>query len=101
MENNVDINEEQNQPTQQDWFKASMIFAKTLGYMFNEDEGVVIDLNDLTKIEGQKDVNKVIVFKQANQVHIAPCEEDIAEGTFLKLGIDPNEDIEMNTEVVD
>ena len=24
MENNVDINEEQNQPTQQDWFKASM-----------------------------------------------------------------------------
>jgi hypothetical protein len=27
MENNVDINEEQNQPTQQDWFKAVLLLS--------------------------------------------------------------------------
>lgn len=94
MENNTENNQEP-QPTQQDWLKASMIFAKTLGFMLNEDEGIVTDLNDMTKIDGQEDVTKVIVFKQHNQVHIAPCDQDIPEGTYLKLGINPEEDINI------
>ena len=54
----------------------------------------------MTKIEGQDDVNKVIVFKKENQVHIAPCEQDIPEGGFVQLGPEP-EDGETNNEVVD
>jgi hypothetical protein len=65
-----------------------------------ENEGVVINLNEMTKIEGQDDVNKVIVFKKENQVHIAPCEQDIPEGGFVQLGPEP-EDGETNNEVVD
>ena len=54
----------------------------------------------MTKIEGQDDVNKVIVFKKENQVHIAPCEQDIPEGGFVQLGPEPESD-ELTNEVVD
>jgi hypothetical protein len=100
MENNMNPEENENQINQRDWFKASLIFAKTLGFLLQEDEGVVINLNEMTKIEGQDDVNKVIVFKKENQVHIAPCEQDIPEGGFVQLGPEP-EDGETNNEVVD
>ncbi len=100
MENNTNPEENENQINQRDWFKASLIFAKTLGFLLQENEGVVINLTEMTKIEGQDDVNKVIVFKKENQVHIAPCEQDIPEGGFVQLGPEP-EDGETNNEVVD
>jgi hypothetical protein len=80
MENTTDPNQ-----NQQDWYKASMIFAKALGLILDEDQGIIIDLNDTTKIPELDDVNKVIVFRKDNQVHIAPCTEDIAEGETVIL----------------
>jgi len=80
MENTTETNQ-----IQQDWYKAAMIFAKALGLILDEDQGIIIDLNDTTKIPELDDVNKVIVFRKDNQVHIAPCTEDITEGETVIL----------------
>ena len=80
MENKTETNQ-----IQQDWYKAAMIFSKALGLILDEDQGIIIDLNDTTKIPELDDVNKVIVFRKDNQVHIAPCTEDIAEGETVIL----------------
>jgi hypothetical protein len=66
---------------QKDWYKASMIFAKALGIILEEEQGIIVDLNDtLTIPDGIDGINKVIIFRKENQVHIAPCDEDIPEG---------------------
>ena len=80
MENTTETNQ-----IQQDWYKAAMIFAKALGWILDEDQGIIVDLNETTKIPELDDVNKVIIFRKDNQVHIAPCTEDIAEGETVIL----------------
>jgi hypothetical protein len=37
-------------------------------------------------IDGHEDIKKVIVYRKDEQVHIAPCEEDIPEGGVINLG---------------
>lgn len=93
MNNNMDNNN-----SQQDWFKASLIFVKALGYMLTENQGIVIDLNEMTKLEGHDDLTKVIVFRKEEQIHIAPCEDDLEEGTFVSLTMD-DLNSEENTEI--
>lgn len=78
-------NTEQDNQNQQDWYKASLIFAKALGLILDEDQGIITDLNEATKIPGFEDINKVIVFRKDNQVHIAPCDQDIPEGSTVTL----------------
>ena len=80
MENTTETNQ-----IQQDWYRAAMIFAKALGLILDEDQGIIVDLNETTKIPEHDDVNKVIIFRKDNQVHIAPCTEDIAEGETVIL----------------
>ena len=82
-------NPEQEGQEQQDLINASLIFARALGLIFRDDEGIVVDINgDVKLVEG---VNKVIVFKQNNQVHIYKCDEDVEEGTAVNLGNPPIE----------
>jgi hypothetical protein len=45
---------------QKDWYKASMIFAKALGIILEEEQGIIVDLDDTLAIPGIDDVNKVI-----------------------------------------
>jgi hypothetical protein len=71
---------------QKDWYKASMIFAKALGIILEEEQGIIVDLDDTLAIPGIDDVNKVIIFKKENQVHIAPCDDDIPQGSTVTLG---------------
>jgi len=74
----------------QDLLNASLIFARALGFIFKEDEGIVVDIkNDINLGEG---IGKVIVFKQNNQIHIYKCEEDIEEGSVVNLGPSPEQE---------
>ena len=75
---------------QKDWYKASMIFAKALGIILEEEQGIIVDLDDTLAIPGIDDVNKVIIFKKENQVHIAPCDDDSPQGSTVTLGA-PND----------
>jgi hypothetical protein len=74
----------------QDLLNASLIFARALGFIFKEEEGIVVDIKgDIQLGEG---INKVIVFKQNNQIHIFKCEEDIEEGSVVNLGPTPEQE---------
>lgn len=95
MENQNYTNPEQSGEgqNQQDLINASLIFARALGLIFRDDEGIVVDINgDVNLGEG---VKKVIVFKQDNQVHIYRCDEDVEEGTAVNLGMPPVEGEEL------
>jgi hypothetical protein len=76
-----------NQETQTDsgWMVPALIFAKTLGIIMDEGQGIVIDLNDNTRIIGHEDVNKVIVYRKDEQVHIAPCEDTLEQGSVVTI----------------
>lgn len=89
MENNV-TPEGQGQPDQpQDLLNASMLFARALGLIFKEDEGIVVDVKGDIKLAD--DVKKVIVFRQNDQIHIFKCEEDVEEGMMVNLGPNPED----------
>lgn len=62
---------------------ATLIFAKALGLMLKESEGIVINLEEEIKLDN--DSKKVIVFNFQNQVHIYKCEEDLEEGTVVNM----------------
>lgn len=78
----------------QDLINASLIFANALGLILKEGEGIVVDVKG--DINLGEEVNKVIVFKYKEQVHIYKCDEDLEEGTAVNM--DSNND---GTEVVD
>ena len=67
----------------QDLINASLIFARALGFILQEGEGIVVDVTG--EINLGDDVKKVIVFKKDEQVHIYRCDEDIEEGTAVNL----------------
>ena len=95
MENYTNPQQNGEEQNQQDLINASLIFARALGLIFRDDEGIVVDIKgDVNLGEG---VEKVIVFKQNNQVHIYKCEEDVEEGTAVNLG-NPPEETEIQTE---
>jgi len=67
----------------QDLINASLIFARALGLILKEGEGIVVDIKG--DINLGEDVKKVIVFEYQNQVHIYKCEEDLEEGTAVNM----------------
>jgi hypothetical protein len=83
MENYTNPEQSGQEQNPQDLLNASLIFARALGLILNEGEGIVVDING-DVILGD-DVNKVIVFKKEEQVHIFKFEEDLPEGTAVSL----------------
>jgi hypothetical protein len=67
----------------QDLLNASLIFARALGLILKDDEGIVVDITG--NINLGENVKKVIVFKNNEQVHIYMCEDDIPEGTAVNM----------------
>lgn len=67
----------------QDLINASLIFARALGLILNNGEGIVVDVTEDVKLG--PDVKKVIVFEYNDQVHIYKCEEDLEEGTAVNM----------------
>jgi hypothetical protein len=67
----------------QDLLNASLIFARALGLILNEGEGIVVDI--VGEMNLGNDVKKVIVFEHENQVHIYKCEEDLPEGSAVSM----------------
>ena len=67
----------------QDLINASLIFARALGLIFQEGEGIVVDVTGEVNLGDE--VKKIIVFKKDEQVHIYKCDEDLEEGTAVNL----------------
>ena len=83
MENYTNPEQSGQAQNPQDLLNASLIFAKALGLILNEGEGIVVDITGDVVLGD--DVNKVIVFKKDEQVHIFKFEEDLPEGTMVSL----------------
>lgn len=81
--------------TESNWMVPALIFAKTLGIIMEEGQGIVIDLNDNTKIQGHEEVTKVIVYKKDEQVHIAPCEDPLDQGSVVTISTGESENSEV------
>lgn len=80
----------------QDLINASLIFAKALGLILKEGEGIVVDVKG--DISLGEDVKKVIVFQYQEQIHIYKCDEDLEEGTAVNM--DSNKDKKEEEELV-
>lgn len=66
-----------------DLSNASYIFARTINLLLEENEGIVINKTpDMILDEG---VEKVVVFKHQNVVHIQRFDQDLEEGSLLTL----------------
>jgi hypothetical protein len=84
----------------QDLLNASLIFARALGLIFQQGEGIVVDIKGDVILK--EDTKKVIVFQHNNQIHIYKCEEDLEEGTAVNMNNEENQenvdssDIEVN-----
>ena len=89
MENYTNPEQAGQEQNPQDLLNASMLFARALGLIFKENEGIVVDVKNDVKLG--EDVNKVIVFRQNEQIHIFKCEEDVEEGMAVNLGPNPEE----------
>ena len=83
QENHLKPNEEGFQDNSQDLINASLLFARALGLILKENEGIVVDVVGDIKLGDE--VKKVIVFKFENQVHIYKCGEDIPEGNAVNM----------------
>ena len=90
MENYTNAEQSGQEQAPQDLLNASMLFARALGLIFKENEGIVVDVKGDVKLP--EDVSKVIVFRQNDQIHIFKCEEDVEEGMAVNFGEPPVED---------
>jgi len=95
MENYTNPEQAGQEQNPQDLLNASMLFARALGLIFKENEGIVVDVKNDVKLG--EDVNKVIVFRQNEQIHIFKCDEDVEEGMAVNLGPNPEESQEPET----
>ena len=74
----------------QDLLNASLIFARALGLIFQQGEGIVVDIKGDVILK--EDTKKVIVFQHNNQIHIYKCEEDLEEGTAVNTNNEENQE---------
>ena len=82
QENHLKPNEEGYSNNQQDLLNASLIFARALGIILQEKQGIVVDVQGDINLGETK---KVIVFLRDEKIHISECPEDLPEGTAIEL----------------
>lgn len=98
MENYTNPENAGQEQNTQDLLNASLIFARALGNIFSEGEGIVVDVvGDIKLSDG---IKKVIVFRYNDQVHIYKCEQDLEEGTAVNMN-DTDESDTSNIDVTD
>jgi hypothetical protein len=90
MENRQNDSSQSDKP--EDWLNGALIFARALGLMLNENEGLVVNLTGDLTYYGDESVTKVIVFRKDQMVRIVDCaDEKLKEGDFVIISdVNPN-----------
>jgi hypothetical protein len=81
-------NDEDYQDSPQDWLSGSLIFARALSLILEEDEGIVVDLKGDAVFPTDPEVKKVIIYKDRDMIAMTPCTQDLEEGQWVSLGFD-------------
>ena len=89
MENYTNPEQAGQEQHPQDLLNASILFARALGLIFNDNEGIVVDVKGDVVLAD--DLKKVVVLKSNDQIHVLKCEEDIEEGTAVSFNPKPEE----------
>lgn len=80
MENTIESNEA---------LEASIIFANALKFILENNQGIVVNVPEETRLF--EVLKKVVVFKFNEKIHIYKCEDEtIQEGTFVLLDTEEN-----------
>ena len=82
---NYTSNDPNHEDTPNDWLNSSMIFARALGQLLNENEGIVIDLKGDMKFMPDFKVKKVIVFNSGKQIIVEEADPKIPEGQMCYI----------------
>lgn len=91
----MELNNLQQTENSQENHNASLIFAKTLGLIFEDGEGIVINISENMKMP--EEIKKVIVFKYMDQIHIYKCDQDLEEGTTVNMQDTSNSEPQTET----
>lgn len=83
MENNIEQTNVKDLTNPQDSLNAALIFARALSFIFQDNQGIVVDVKN--DIQLGDDAKKVIVFKHQDQIHIYKCEDELEEGTTVMM----------------
>jgi hypothetical protein len=83
MENYTNPGQAGQEQNPQDLINTSLIFARALGLILKNTEGIVVDIKGDVVLNDS--VKKVIVFKNEDQIHIYKCDEDLDEGTAVNM----------------
>jgi hypothetical protein len=76
--------ENQNTLSEQDYINASLLFSKALSLIFEDYQGIVVDVKT-TDIKLPNSPGKVVIYKLEEKIHIQHIEENIEEGTIVNL----------------
>ena len=80
MENTIESNEA---------LEASIIFANALKFILENNQGIVVNVPEETRLF--EVLKKVVVFKFNEKIHIYKCEDEtIQEGTCVLLDTEEN-----------
>jgi hypothetical protein len=83
--NYTNANDPDYQDKPEDWLNSSLIFARTLGLILKDGEGIIVDIVGDAKFPSNRAVEKVIVFSRDRQIVVTECEEDLEEGQFVRV----------------
>lgn len=67
------------------WLNSSMIFARTLGLILREGDGIIVDLMGDMVSPDNSGKNRVLVFRLNEQIHIEGVDYDWPEGDFVNV----------------
>ena len=76
-------NDNDHQDSPKDWLNSALLFSRTLGFLMDENIGIVIDV--VGDVEFDFNTKKVIVYSSGDQMNIIGCDEDYPEGTRLEI----------------
>lgn len=75
----------------EDWLNSSLIFARTLSLILQENEGMIVYLQGDMNFFNDESVQKVIVYKNQGKIRVIECDDDLPEGQFVIVhDINPN-----------
>lgn len=74
MEKNIDL---------ENALDASIIFAKALGFILQDNQGIIVDVPSDSKM--REFIQKVVVFKFNKKIHIYKCDDEFQEGIAVLL----------------
>lgn len=67
----------------QNLINTTQLVSRALGMILEELEGIVVDV--LGDVKFEEEIQKVLIYKYKNEIHITKCLEDLVDGTTIKL----------------